>query len=297
MFPARRLPSVIYIRGVSEGLIGPRCIRSNQLDMLCLRRPSLICSLLLTPKHRKHYGNNGLRLHRESYFCCVEKWLWSILSWVLMVASNLSLCFPHPWTEEMFTCGWQGSRRFEEASFNLLLVWSEMLPDSLTRGQTPGSLRPDADRLRRCLRGKKNLLLAKIEQKALHVLSDKTHVTPPLPCFHGHVVRDFPQAAPRLLGVSAANSERRTRFRRGASWETTVDEETDEGTEINFFFGRRCLGGLVASGGKESNSAQQVDMCGFRAASPLNYMSVRPPRRHSGNIFLLNWAWERPPWC
>lgn len=87
--------------------------------------------------------------------------------------------------------------------------------------------------------GKKNLLLAKIEQKALHVLSDKTHVTPPLPCFHGHVVRDFPQAAPRLLGVSAANGERRTRFRRGASWETTVDEETDEETEMNFFFGRR----------------------------------------------------------
>lgn len=106
-------------------------------------------------KHKKHYGNNGLRLHRESCFCCVEKWLWSILSWVLMVASNLSLCFPHPWTEEMFTCGWQGSRRFEEASLNLLLIWSETLPDSLTRGLTTGSLRPDADRLRRCLRGKK----------------------------------------------------------------------------------------------------------------------------------------------
>lgn len=180
-------------------------------------------------------------------------------------------------------------------------VWRSIFqpPVDLIRDapQTPDSLRPDADRLRRCLRGEKNLLLAKIEQKALHVLSDKTHVTPPLPCFHGHVVRDFPQAAPRLLGVSAANSERRTRFRRGASWETTVDEETDEETEINFFFGRRSLEGLVASGGKESNSAQQVDMCGFRAASPLNYMSVRPPRRHSGNIFLLNCAWERPPWC
>lgn len=133
-------------------------------------------------KHKKHYGNNGLRLHRESCFCCVEKWLWSILSWVLMVASNLSLCFPHPWTEEIFTCGWQGSRRFEEASLNLLLIWSETLPDSLTRGQTTGSLRPDADRLRRCLGEKKIFSWRKLNRR-LYMCWVIRHMWPPSALF------------------------------------------------------------------------------------------------------------------
>lgn len=219
MFPPHCLPSVIDIRRF-RGFHWPALHQIKSIGHVVITQAVSHLLTSFDSKHKKHYGNNDLKLHRESCFCCVEKWLWSILSWVLMVASNLSLCFPHPWTEEMFTCGWQGSRRFEEASLNLLLIWSETLPDSLTRGQTPGSLRPDADRLRRCLRGKKNLLLAKIEQKALHVLSDKTHVTPLCLVSMDTSLEIFPrlppdclecrrQTASEGLGSGEAQAERR----------------------------------------------------------------------------------------
>lgn len=161
---------------------------------------------------------------------------------VLVVASKL-LLLSSSTQRGNFHLWLIGKQHVWSSVFQSLLIWSESLPDSLKRGPTRGSLRPDPDKAIRGRLRKNKDLLVKTEQKALHVSRNKTYVTPLCLVSMDTLLEIFPlhpspTHSPRLLGVLVANGERRTWFRRGIRWETTVEEETGKGTEIHLCFWR-----------------------------------------------------------